>query len=201
MELKAKDAESLQFVLGRAQKLGFIGKSSDISDEIKHSLRFGEVAFESLFAEHSELACWDVGSGGGLPALPLCLKWPAHGWVLNDVSAKRCDFLEWAVLRLGLKATVHNGPVEKAAQMPEHKEQYNLVTSRAFGSAEQVAESAEDLLTQYGCLLVSSPPGGRNWTDAVLRQYDLQEVMGISVLKKKKASSVSHETICHKPRS
>lgn len=168
--------------------MGFIGKNSVISEEIKHSLRFGEVSFESLFAEHSELACWDIGSGGGLPALPLCLKWPAPRWVLNDVSAKKCDFLEWAVLRLGLRATVHNGPVEQAAKMPEHKEHYDLVTSRAFGSAEQVAESAEGLLKQNGCLLVSSPPDGRSWTNAVLERYDLKEITGISVLKKKKAS-------------
>lgn len=170
--------------------MGFIGKNSDISAEIKHSWLFGEAAFESLFVEHSELACWDVGSGGGLPALPLCVGWPAHRWVLNDVSAKKCDFLEWAVLRLGLKATVHNGPVEKAARMSEHREHYDLVTSRAFGSVEHTVRCSENLLAQNGYLLVSSPPGGRNWSDAVLGRYDLQEVAGISVLKKKEASSV-----------
>lgn len=170
--------------------MGFIGKNSDISDEIKHSWRFGEIAFKSLFDEHSELACWDVGSGGGLPALPLCVKWPAPRWVLNDVSAKKCDFLEWAVLRLSLKATVHNGPVEKAARMPEHKERYDLVTSRAFSSVEHTVKCSENLLAQNGYLLVSSPPGGRNWSNAVLKRYDLQEITGISVLKKKKAFSI-----------
>ena len=166
--------------------MGFIGKNSDISAEIEHSWRFGSIAFESLFAEHSDLACWDAGSGGGLPALPLCVKWPASSWVLNDVSAKKCDFLEWAVLRLGLKAKVHNGPVEKAAEMPEHKRQYKIVTARAFGSLERIAESAEGLLAENGYLLVSSPPGGRSWPHEILSRFDLREHNGISVLKKKK---------------
>jgi len=189
LKLEARDAESLKFVLERAQKLGFIGKNSDISAEIAHSWRFGRIAFELLFAEHSGLACWDAGSGGGLPALPLCLKWPKASWVLNDVSPKKCDFLEWAVLRLGVNAKVHNGPVEKAAQMTEHKHQYKIVTARAFASAERTVESTEGLLEESGYLLVSSPPSGRSWPNAILDRFDVSETDGISVLKRKKTPS------------
>ena len=181
--------ESLRFVLERAQKLGFIGKNSDLAEEIKHSWEFGSVAFEALFAEISDIACWDAGSGGGLPALPVCVKWPASRWVLNDLSAKKCDFLEWAVLRLGINASVHNGPVEKAAEMPEHKMQYKIVTARAFGSIERTVQSTQSLLAEKSYLLVSSPPKGRSWPEAILERFDLREHAGISVLRKKSQSS------------
>lgn len=185
LEFNAKDAQSLQFVLERAQKLGFIGKNSDISEEIKHSWHFGEIAFESLLTSHSALLCWDMGSGGGLPALSLSARWREPNWVLNDVSAKKCDFLEWAVIRLGLNAVVHNGPVETAARMPQHKEHYNLVTSRAFADIERAADCANGLLAQSGYLLVSNSPHGRRWPEKVLKKFHLEETPSVSVLKKK----------------
>lgn len=168
--------------------MGFIGKNSDLAKEIRHSWQFGSIAFKSLFAEHSDVSCWDAGSGGGLPALPICVRWPASRWVLNDVSAKKCDFLEWAVLRLGINASVHNGPVEKAAEMPEHEMQYEIVTARAFGSIARTVQSTESLLAENGYLLVSSPPEGRSWPEAILERFDLQEDNGISVLRKKDQS-------------
>lgn len=172
-------------MLERAQKLGFIGKNSDISKEIKHSWHFGEIAFELLFTQHSELNCWDMGSGGGLPALPLLVRWREPRWVLNDVSAKKCDFLEWAVIRLGSKAIIHQGPVEAAVQMPNYKERFNIVTSRAFADIEHTVKCADGLLATGGYLLVSSPPDERRWPATILAKFDLTETPAVSVLKKK----------------
>lgn len=126
-----------------------------------------------------------MGSGGGLPALPLSARWREPNWVFNDVSAKKCDFLEWAAIRLGLNAVVHNGPVEAAARMPQHKKNYDLVTSRAFASIERTAECAEGLLAKGGYLLTSNPPNSRVCPEKVLEKFDLEETPAISILQKK----------------
>ena len=55
----------------------------------------------------------DVGSGGGLPGIPLAIADPARRVTLNDVNEKKGAFLRQAVIELGLSnATVHVGRVE-----------------------------------------------------------------------------------------
>lgn len=55
----------------------------------------------------------DIGSGGGLPGIPLAIADPARRVTLNDVNEKKGAFLRQAVIELGLSnATVHVGRVE-----------------------------------------------------------------------------------------
>ena len=55
----------------------------------------------------------DVGSGGGLPGIPLAIADPARVVTLNDASGKKAAFLRQAVIELGLSnAKVHVGRVE-----------------------------------------------------------------------------------------
>ena len=56
----------------------------------------------------------DVGSGGGLPGIPLAIADPARVVTLNDASGKKAAFLRQAVIELGLSnAKVHVGRVEE----------------------------------------------------------------------------------------
>jgi len=55
----------------------------------------------------------DVGSGGGLPGIPLAIADPARPVTLNDANEKKGAFLRQAVIELGLSnVTVHVGRVE-----------------------------------------------------------------------------------------
>lgn len=55
----------------------------------------------------------DVGSGGGLPGIPLAIADPARSVTLNDANEKKGAFLRQAVIELGLSnATVHVGRAE-----------------------------------------------------------------------------------------
>lgn len=173
-------------VLGRAQRLGFIGKGADLGFEIAHSVRFGKVAFGRFgdpeaagiakgkvagigdagaagIAE-GEVSCFDLGSGGGLPALAVALGWEETRWTLCEISAKRCDFLEWATRRLELDARVSvvEGSVDELVGDGKgagaHAEKYGLVTARAFAPISRVLEVSVGLLAEGGLLLVSDPP-------------------------------------------
>ena len=157
---------ALVTVLKRAQQLGFIGKKADLDSEIGHSLKFGELAFEKLLQPDNPtgLACLDLGSGGGLPALVVALVWRDTSWSLSEISDKRCDFLEWAIRHLGLKSKVGvlRGDVGKLPQRPEHRETYSLVTARAFAPVHTTQAAVVDLLKPGGFLLLSNPPKGRS---------------------------------------
>lgn len=70
----------------------------------------------------------DIGSGGGLPGIPLAAVFPEVKFNLVERMEKRCSFLENCAALLGLKnVQVVN---LQAEAVPE--ESYDLITFRAF---------------------------------------------------------------------
>ncbi|MCP4964117.1 MAG: hypothetical protein GY926_02665 [bacterium] len=50
--------------------------------------------------------CLDIGSGVGLPGIPLAIHWPDVSFVLLDRSGRRCDLMRRAIGVLGLRNCV-----------------------------------------------------------------------------------------------
>jgi 16S rRNA G527 N7-methylase RsmG len=63
---------------------------------------------------------WDVGSGGGLPALVLAGLSPGHRFHLIEPVGKKVAFLKQATVNLGLSArvSVHLGRLDDGATLP-----------------------------------------------------------------------------------
>lgn len=71
----------------------------------------------------------DIGSGGGLPAIPLAITRPDLRFTLVEIRQKRAAFLDIAIAQLGLSNVhVYNGDVRKW----KGKTQY--VTAQAVGT-------------------------------------------------------------------
>ena len=71
----------------------------------------------------------DVGSGGGLPGIPIAIAQPGRKVVLNDSNHKKGAFMRQAVIELGLaNVEVHIGRAED--WRPENL--FDGVISRAF---------------------------------------------------------------------
>lgn len=69
----------------------------------------------------------DVGSGGGLPGIPLAIARPDLSVSMVDTVQKKATFLQQASIELGLKnVAVHHARVE------EMQGQYAQISSRAF---------------------------------------------------------------------
>jgi 16S rRNA (guanine527-N7)-methyltransferase len=91
----------------------------------------------------------DVGSGGGLPGIPIAIAEPARRVTLNDASEKKGAFLRQAVIELGLSnATVHIGRVED--WHPE--EGFAVVISRGFASLLDFLAGCRHLAAPSGVL-------------------------------------------------
>jgi len=91
----------------------------------------------------------DVGSGAGLPGIPLAIARPQWKVTLNDASQKKSAFLRQAVIELGLgNVAVHEGRVE--AWQPAAR--FAVVISRAFVELRRFIASCRHLVQPGGVL-------------------------------------------------
>lgn len=144
---------TLREVLTESRRLGFLGPGP-IDDHIVHA-----TGFVPLVGAATEVL--DLGSGGGLPGLVLLTELPDAAMVLLDASSRRCEFLRWAVERLGCadRATVRCGRAEELAHDAELRGRFPVVVARSFGAPAVTAECAVGFLDAPGSrLLVSEPP-------------------------------------------
>jgi 16S rRNA (guanine527-N7)-methyltransferase len=158
-------APALRAVLHAAQQTGAIGPGA-IEDAIAHSLGFvpPELGVDPDF--HAV----DLGSGGGLPGLPLALHHPASSWLLVDAWARRVEALERAIRTLGLEARVRavHARAEDFARS-EGRAHADLVVARGFGPPAQAAECAAPLLRVGGWFVASTSPDGSEWPARIER--------------------------------
>lgn len=92
----------------------------------------------------------DIGSGGGLPGIPLAIARPHLQVVLVESNQKKSVFEQQAKIELGLaNVAVHCGRVE--AWQPEEK--CDVVISRAFSNLAEFAKLSGHLLAEGGALL------------------------------------------------
>lgn len=156
-------------MLTEAQGLGWVGQGP-LEDQLGHA-----GAFTQLLGDGPGVV-FDLGSGGGLPALPCALAAPAWTWVLLERQLRRADHLVSACRRLGLadRVEVIHARAEDVGRDPAYRATADVVTARAFGPPAVVAECAAPLLRVGGRLLVSEPPGGVDrWPEAGLRPLGL----------------------------
>lgn len=87
----------------------------------------------------------DVGSGGGLPAIPLAIARPELAISMVDTVQKKTTFLRQAAIELGLNnVTVHHARVE------EMQGQYAQISSRAFAEIALFVKLTRHLLAPDG---------------------------------------------------
>jgi len=92
----------------------------------------------------------DVGSGPGLPGIPLAVTRPEFHFTLLDSNGKKTRFMEQARMELGLgNVTIVRNRVE-VFQPPA---QFDTITSRAFASLRKMGELTSHLLVDGGCHL------------------------------------------------
>ena len=97
----------------------------------------------------------DIGSGAGLPGLPLAASQPDSRWELIEATTKKCRFIESAVEAMDLRnVSVRPLRTEEFSRDPEGREGFDLVTARAVGSLSTTAELASPLLRPGGHLMI-----------------------------------------------
>ncbi len=92
----------------------------------------------------------DVGTGAGLPGVPLAICRPDASFTLLDSNGKKTRFVQQAKLELGLEnLEVQHSRVEQLADAVG----FDTITTRAFAALPKIVELTAGLLADEGILL------------------------------------------------
>ncbi|HXG42967.1 MAG TPA: 16S rRNA (guanine(527)-N(7))-methyltransferase RsmG [Dehalococcoidia bacterium] len=119
----------------------------------------------------------DIGTGGGLPGLPLRIVWPSLRLTLLDAERRKVEFLSRLLERLGLgDVEVVWGRAEEVARHKGHRESYDLALARALAPLPVLAELSLPLLRVGGHL--ATPKGEKVRREVEEAQRALAECGG-----------------------
>lgn len=86
--------------------------------------------------------CLDVGTGAGLPGIPLAIMLPHSGWVLLDSNGKKTRFVQQAVASCQL---TNVKVVQSRVQDYHANAALDVIISRAYASSEDFIASVDHL--------------------------------------------------------
>lgn len=158
---------ALVAALEDARRLGFLG-SRPISEVIAHARGFVR-ALDDCGTIDSVL---DLGSGGGIPGLVIAHDRPTASVTLLDRRAKRTDFLERVVRRLGWQQRVSVVCQDVTTFGPDHS--FDAVVARGFGPPEFTLSAAARLVRRGAPIVISEPPDQDRWDDELLDRLQLR---------------------------
>lgn len=135
----------VDILVGRGVEWGLMGPKEAPRIWGRHILN--SAALESLIAEGSRVA--DVGSGAGLPGIPMSILRPDLHVTLIEPLLRRSNFLTGVVEELGLGSRVEvvRGRAEELTAS------FDVVTARAVAKLGTLVDWTKGLLGEGACLL------------------------------------------------
>ncbi len=116
----------------------------------------------------------DVGTGPGLPGLPLSILFEEKKFCLLDSNEKRQIFLQQVVHRLGLKnVRLHQGRVEGAT----FDEKYDCIISRAFKPLPKLLKLTKHLLADEGLMLAMKGAVEQEELEGLDQDFELEKIV------------------------
>lgn len=117
----------------------------------------------------------DVGTGAGLPSIPLSIFCPDIEFQLLDSNAKKTRFVQQAILELKLtNVKVTHSRVEDF----EPAQPFDTVLTRAFASLPEIVELTQHLISENGTLLCMK---GQTPEDELAQIIQKTEIIMLSV--------------------
>ena len=120
----------------------------------------------------------DVGSGAGVPGIPIAIAQPERTVTLNDANQKKASFLRQAVIELQLSnCSVHTGRAE--VWFPA--ERFQVVISRAFAEIVKFVAACRHLIAPGGVLAAMKGADPRAEIAALAAGCDCSDIRRLQV--------------------
>jgi 16S rRNA (guanine527-N7)-methyltransferase len=120
----------------------------------------------------------DVGSGAGLPGIPLAIAYPGYHFTLLDSSAKKARFLTQVSIELGLS---NISVICERVEIYRPLHLFDAVVSRAFAKLTDFAALAGHLCKPAGYLLAMKGIFPEEELNALPAAYEIIEVRALSI--------------------
>lgn len=134
----------------------------------------------------------DVGSGAGLPGIPLAMMHPEHEWVLLDKNNKKTRFITQAIAELKLD-NVH--AVHSRAEDFHPQDCFDSILSRAYATLALFIKTTRHLICKNGTFIAMK---GKYPQDEMVELADLAGAAKITPLIMK-GMTLKRHIVCIKP--
>ncbi len=133
-------------------RMNLVSFASDEELEIRH---FADSLACLRFIPPGPIRCIDVGSGAGLPGIPVKIERPEIDMTLLESVRKKVDFLKDVIGKLGLEGIeVVRERAEVLGHDPDHRERYDAAISRASAKFAAVLEYTLPLVKVGGYAVI-----------------------------------------------
>lgn len=120
----------------------------------------------------------DVGTGPGLPGMPLAIMLPDIEFTLLDSLGKRVRFMKQCAFELGLTNVT---PVHSRVEEHEPAQPYDIVLSRAFASLKDMLHWCQHLVDSSGVFFALKGQFPQSEIDEVSDHFQIGSVEALSV--------------------
>ncbi|SNV67896.1 16S rRNA (guanine(527)-N(7))-methyltransferase RsmG [Haemophilus pittmaniae] len=120
----------------------------------------------------------DVGTGPGLPGLPLAIINPTKQFVLLDSLGKRISFIRNAVRELGL---TNVEPILSRVEEYQPEQKFDGVLSRAFASLKDMTDWCHHLPKENGYFYALKGIYHEDEVQELDKKFEIKDVITLSV--------------------
>lgn len=127
------------------QKINLISRRDEANIWSRHIL--GSISFLFQFQLHRPSSLVDVGTGGGLPGIPLAILLPDVHVTLVDSIQKKVLAVKDIISHLGLfNVDIIAGRAEELAKKDHYRNQFDYVVARAVASTKDTIKWCQSFL-------------------------------------------------------
>lgn len=138
-------SDYVRLLLEWNQKINLISRKDEANVWENHILHSISLLFKVRLAEGSKVL--DLGTGGGLPGIPLSILCPSLSFTLLDATQKKVNAVEDMTNRLGISnVETHWGRAEDLAGNKLFQKKFDYVVARAVAHLQDLFRLATPLL-------------------------------------------------------
>lgn len=135
----------VELLLSWNQKINLISRRNADDVWCQHIITSTSFLFKIQFYKNSSII--DIGTGGGLPGIPLAIFCLSNSFVLIDSIQKKIKAVKNIVNELGLQnVKVECGRAEDLSKRKDYKNKFDYTITRAVASTENVVRWSKPFL-------------------------------------------------------